>query len=198
MILYFDTETTGLRPGHIIQLAYILDYGDKISAKNFYFEVSYIEPSASFVHSITVEKLKELSKGRRFCDDIDEIERDFSSAKLIVAHNFSFDFGFMSQEFQNNLKTFRYNESLDTMRYFTPIMKLPRPNGKGIKYPKLEEFCAVNDVYPFEVDKFVKDYFSLHDKKSHDAAYDTVSMYLAVQNSREKYPDFNEFITKHL
>ncbi len=198
MILYFDTETTGLKPGHIIQLAYILDYGDKIVAKNFYFQVSYIEPSASFVHGITVEKLKELSKGRKFCDDIDEIENDFLSAKLLVAHNFNFDFGFMFQEFQNNSKIFRYDESLDTMKYFTPIMKLPRPSGKGIKYPKLDEFCTFSDVYPFEVNKFVNEFFDMSDKKSHDAAYDTAAMFLAVQNSREKFSEFNDFISKHL
>ena len=60
MILYFDTETTGLRPGRIIQLAYIIDYGDTIKAKNFYFNVPYIEPGASMVHGITLEDLQVL------------------------------------------------------------------------------------------------------------------------------------------
>lgn len=198
MILYFDTETTGLKPGHVIQLAYILDYGDQTVCKNFYFYTDYIEPSAVFIHGITIEKLEILSKGLKFDDYIDEIEDDFSRADLVVAHNFNFDFGFMSQEFKNNLRTFRYKESLDTMKYFTPVMKLPRPNGKGVKYPKLEEFCVFADVYPFEVNKFVKENFSMDDKKSHDAAYDTAAMFLAVQNSREKLPDFNDFILKYL
>ena len=37
MIIYFDTETTSLSPGGIIQLAYIMQEGENITAKNFYF-----------------------------------------------------------------------------------------------------------------------------------------------------------------
>ena len=64
MILYFDTETMGLYPGRIIQLAYILDDGENAVGKNFYFAVDYIEPSATAVHGITVEKLRVLSGGK--------------------------------------------------------------------------------------------------------------------------------------
>lgn len=196
MILYFDTETTGLRPGRIIQLAYILDYGDKIIAKNFYFNVPYIEPGASMVHGITLEKLEVLSKGKVFYDYMDEIESDFKEANLIVAHNFNFDFNFMSNEFKLNFKTFTYKESLDTMRYFTPILKLSRPYGRGIKYPKLEELCECMDVYPFEISAFVKDHFGVDASHNHDATYDTAAMFLAVKNGLEKIPELAEYLKK--
>ena len=50
MILFFDTETTGLIPGRIIQLAYIMQTGTEIKSKCFFFAVEYVEPSAVAVH----------------------------------------------------------------------------------------------------------------------------------------------------
>ena len=66
MILFFDTETTGLIPGGIIQLSYIMERKNGTTAKNFFFAVDYIEPSATEVHGFTVEKIYELSGGRTF------------------------------------------------------------------------------------------------------------------------------------
>ena len=95
MILFFDTETTGLLPGRIIQLSYIMTDGENTVAKNFFFGVSYIEPSAQAVHGFSVEKLAVLSNGHTFSTDIEEIYDDFLSADLIVAHNDKFDIGFL-------------------------------------------------------------------------------------------------------
>ncbi len=198
MILYFDTETTGLRPGHIIQLAYILDYGDKIVCKNFYFDVNYIEPGAAHVHGISVEKLHGLSGGKTFSDYVCEIEADFSAAKLIVAHNARFDISFMTAEFANNFKTFSYNEALDTMRHFTPLLQIPRPYGRGIKFPKLEEFCTALDVYPFETTDFVKKNFGSASASAHDATYDTSAMFLASKNACEKFSEYNDYLSKFI
>ena len=93
MIIYFDTETTGLYPGRIIQLSYVLEDGESVKGKNFYFFVEWIDPSATKVHGITVEKLAELSKGKTFSDYADEIYEDFKNASLVVAHNVRFDLG---------------------------------------------------------------------------------------------------------
>ena len=198
MILYFDTETTGLRPGHIIQLAYILDYGDNVIAKNFYFKVEYIEPSAMAVHGITLEKLNTLSGGMVFYDHINEIEKDFLSADLLVAHNFTFDFYFMVNEFKLNFKQFQFKESFDTMKYFTPILKLPTERGKHLKYPKLNELFTYFDVYPFEIAKFCQEKFNLSIDHPHDAAFDTAAMFLAVKNACEKISELDEKLSKYL
>ena len=37
MIIYFDTETTGLSPGGIIQLSYIMQDSNGVVGKNFFF-----------------------------------------------------------------------------------------------------------------------------------------------------------------
>ena len=97
MIIFLDTETTGLHPGNICQLSYIMQDDKKVIAKNYFFTVDFVEQSAFMVHGFSVEKLKDLSNGQRFCDHIKEIDEDFSSAKLIVAHNFSFDQSFYAR-----------------------------------------------------------------------------------------------------
>ena len=49
MVLYFDTETTGLRPGRICQLSYVMRTKESVQAKNMFFSVGYVEPSAAAV-----------------------------------------------------------------------------------------------------------------------------------------------------
>ena len=198
MILYFDTETTGLRPGHIIQLSYIMQERDNITAKNFYFKVGFIEPSAAAVHGITVEALEELSGGQDFYDHFEEIKADFDRADLTVSHNFNFDQCFMTAEFASLGYVYRYKEKLDTMRHFTPICKLSKPYGRGYKHPKLGELATFCDVYPFEVVKAVERLFGKNEAKAHDATFDTASMYLSVINYTERDEEFKAYIESFL
>ncbi|MBQ9709781.1 MAG: hypothetical protein IJV67_04100 [Clostridia bacterium] len=57
MILFFDTETTGLMPGRIVQLSYVMQTANEVRAKNFFFAVDYVEPSAQAVHGFSPQKL---------------------------------------------------------------------------------------------------------------------------------------------
>ena len=198
MILYFDTETTGLRPGHIIQLSYIMQDKEKVTAKNFYFKVGFIEPSATAVHGITVEALQELSDGKDFYDHFEEIKADFDRADLTVSHNFNFDECFMTAEFARLGYVFKYKEKLDTMRHFTPICQLPKAYGRGFKHPKLGELATFCDVYPFEAERLVSSLFDKNSAKAHDATFDTALMYLSVINYTEKNEDFKQMIEKYL
>ncbi len=197
MIIYFDTETTGLCPGGIIQLSYIIEDGKNLTGKNFYFYNSYIDPSASAVHGITVEKLYALSKGKTFYDYADEIEDDFDRADLVVAHNFPFDFKFMFTEFANCYKTFKYNEKLDTMRYFNSLVKIPKANGKGYKYPKLCELAEYFDVFDYDVSRLAIKIWG-NTGASHDARFDIAQTYLCVKEGRARFQSFDEEIKKYL
>lgn len=185
MKLFFDTETTGLRPGHIIQLAYIIDYGNTAVGKNFYFDTDYIEPTAVMVHGITRQKLATLSGGKTFADYADEIIADFSSADLIVAHNFGFDLNFLIAECNACQKQFLYKNSLDTMRHFTPILKLRRTTAKTYKYPKLSELAEFYAVDNKCVYNTVKALFSETANALHDAMFDTTTMFLAVKQAEK-------------
>ncbi len=179
MIIFFDTETTGLYPGQICQLSYIMQTKENISAKNFFFSVHYVEPSALAVHGFSVQKLKELSLGKGFSDFFDEIRLDFEKADLICAHNTNFDFSFMRKEFERLGKTFYINNEFCSMKKSTPICKLSRKSGVGYKYPKLSELCEFLSISDAEISQKSCDLFGSN-ASFHDARFDTSALYLAV------------------
>lgn len=197
MIIYFDTETTGLTPGKIIQLAYVKEEKHGVTGKNFYCYTDYIEPAAQATHGISVEALEKLSGGKLFCDYVDEIAEDFLNAELIVAHNFAFDFSFMLEEFKNAGRAFRYKESFDTMKYFTPIMKLPRRSGRGYKYPSLSELSSYAGVGE-SASGVAESIFGKGCGGYHNACFDTATTYLAVKELRKGLSELNEYLSRKI
>lgn len=196
MILYFDTETSGLHPGEICQLSYIVEDKNSIRAENLFFKVNSVEYSAYLVHGFSVEKLAVLSGGKTFKDHIEKIEADFCGADLVVAHNFSFDSAFMRKEFERAGKSFCVKKEFCSMKKATPICKLCRTSSPGYKYPKLSEFCAhfgVDDEY---VNVVCQKLFG-EEKSLHDARFDTTAMFLAVRSARnncEEFATLKEFL----
>ena len=184
MILYFDTETTGLYPGQICQLSYIMQTKERVSAKNFFFSVDFVEPSAQSVHGFSVQKLKELSLGKEFSDFFEEISADFEKADLICAHNTSFDFSFMRKEYERLGQTFYTKNEFCSMKKSTPICKLLRKTGAGYKYPKLSELCLFLGISDSEISTVSSSLFGT-ETSFHDARFDTSALYLAVNKCRQ-------------
>ena len=177
-IIFFDTETTGLAPGQICQLAYVkLFAGGEISGANYYFRVEHMPEAATEIHGLTAELLLELSGGKTFADFAGEISAEFSAADMLVAHNFPFDRDFLSAELARAGKFFRYNGSFCTMRKLTPVMKLFRSDGRTYKYPRLEE---VGDFFGIkeEAEMLAKTLFA-DSAGFHDARYDAALVYSA-------------------
>ena len=195
MIIYFDTETTGLYPGQICQLSYIMQTKEKTCAKNFFFKVDFVEPSAQAVHGFSVQKLKELSLDRDFSCFFNEISVDFEQADLICAHNTNFDFSFMRKEYERLGQTFYVKNEFCSMKKSTPICKLLRKSGAGYKYPKLSELCEFVGISNLEISQKSSALFG--DTSSfHDARFDTSALYLAVNKCIElgHFKDLKEFI----
>ena len=182
MIIYLDTETTGLYPGNICQLSYIMQDGDSVTAKNMFFAVDFVEFGAYMVHGFSVEKLKILSNGKRFRDRVDEIISDFRNADLVVSHNVSFDFMFLSKEYETCGKMFLPKESFCSMKNMTSVCKLKRNSGMGYKYPKLSELCAFFNVTDAEISKKSEELFGSL-SNYHDARFDTTAVYLAMNTA---------------
>ena len=179
MILYLDTETTGLYPGQVCQLSYIMQTKEETTAKNFFFTVDYVEYGAQQVHGLSVEKLKKLSNGLRFRDCIDEIKCDFERADLIIAHNFNFDYMFLSTEFNRQLLDLPIKQSFCSMKSMTPICKILKSNGKSFKYPKLNEMCKFYEISDSQIEKCAVKLFG-DTGEFHDARFDTTSVYLSI------------------
>lgn len=179
MIIYFDTETTGLAPGQICQLSYVMQDGNRVTAKNFFFAVDYVEYGAQKVHGFSVELLEKLSGGKGFEKHIEEIEKDFNSADVVCAHNVSFDVGFFRKEFERCRKEFLPKECFCTMKNSITACKLTRPNSGGYKYPRLNELCAYLGITDREIQEYSDKLFGSR-AGYHDARFDTTAVFLAV------------------
>ncbi|MBQ9104295.1 MAG: 3'-5' exonuclease [Clostridia bacterium] len=196
MILYLDTETTGLYPGQICQLSYIMQTKDKTVAKNFFFSVDFVEPSAQMVHGFSAELLEKLSNGKCFGAFLSEIESDFNNANCIVSHNTSFDFMFLKKEFERENSEFIANNSFCSMKNTVALCKLPRKNSKGYKYPKLAELCTFLGVSELDIERASKSLYGSN-FSFHDARFDTVALYLAVNkgiNSHKEFTSLKEYL----
>lgn len=185
MILYFDTETTGLYPGQICQLSYVMQDKENLIAKNFFFSVDCVEREAFNVHGFSVEKLSQLSNGKRFNHHFNQINKDFETADLVVSHNISFDFSFMRKEYERLNQTFCVKNEFCSMKKTTPICKFSRSNNKGYKYPKLQELCNFLSISDQEILELSKTIFG-EETGFHDARFDTTALCLAINRCIEK------------
>jgi DNA polymerase-3 subunit epsilon len=149
-----------------------------------YFSVDSIDFGAYMVHGLSPSLLEELSGGLIFKDRIAEIEKDFSCADLIVAHNTAFDFMFLRKEFENCNKDFIVKNEFCSMKKMTPVCKIKRSSGKGYKYPKLSELCGYFYLSDEEILEQAENLFG-ETKGYHDARFDTTAVYLAVNRGMQ-------------
>ena len=137
----------------------------------------------------------ELSGGRVFADDVDEINSDFAEADLVVAHNLSFDEKFMKVEMARCGYRFDLSQKgWCTMRRFTPILRLPGTRNL-YKYPSLSELAAYWGIDDAIVRVNMQSLYHV-DRDAHDARHDTVKMYLAVQRAIPKVEGLKEVFGK--
>ena len=104
-----------------------------------------------------------------------------NSADLIVAHNLFFDKNVMISEFLNNdmrLTHKRSTKQLCTMRYTTPLLKLPGKFKGQHKYPSLAE------LFKYCTNSNIEDYYNAHDAEQDVSA--TVVCLLSLIKEDEK------------
>lgn len=187
-MIFFDTETTGLRPGNICQLSYILiDTNSKPTitiGKNVFFSVEYIEPSAESVHGFSVEALHKLSNGRFFEDRLNEFEADFLTADILAGHNVNFDIKFLSHELLSCGKELKPKHTFCTMNYYKNICNLKNAYGKS-KSPRLKEVVEFLNIEESDIDALSKNLFS-ETGNFHDARFDTTATYMLVTEGIKK------------
>ena len=193
--IVFDTETTGLKPGNICQLAYIIEDDGSATRQqgyNFFFRVDYVEPGAERVHGFDVDMLAALSGGKVFSDHAAQIYGDFESCPLWVAHNFTFDNSFLTAELRKSGLHLVVEKQLCTMRSYTPILKLPSSWSKGgaprFKYPNLTELITFFDISDSEISDFASKAFDtdFNGLNRHDARFDCAATYMCYKRGIEK------------
>lgn len=187
-LLFFDTETTSIRPGHICQLSYIVvDTSTKpqtTTGKNFFFAVDEMDPNAEAVHGFSLEKLYELSGGMYFEDLVGEFIDDFMDADFVIGHNVNFDIKFMHSELLFLGANYEPKRTFCTMSYYKDICQILKPNGT-FKNPKLEEVIAFLDISKEQIEHKAKELFG-GSGNYHDARFDTAATYLTVIEGLKK------------
>lgn len=184
--IFLDTETTGLRPGQIAQLTYLIEEDKKlVGVKNYFFTVDEMGAEAEKVHGFSMERLEKLSEGFTFGDLVPEIYDDFEGATFI-AHNIKFDRKFIDAEFARLDEQCGAAKEFCTMAYFKDILKIPARNGAGYKNPRLEEVVNFYNINKERILEVTKRLFQCEEVSFHDARYDTVAMYLCCLKSRKR------------
>jgi DNA polymerase III epsilon subunit-like protein len=156
MILFFDTETTGLpkrrnAPLHdtdnwprMVQLAWI-QYDEKQKVKNksslIIKPVGFrIPKDASDIHGISHERA--LREGVPLKDALYEFEKAIRNSELLVAHNFQFDYPVIYTEFLRSGISHQLanKKNFCTMMSTKNLLRIPHPKIRNdYKWPKLEE-----------------------------------------------------------
>lgn len=184
--IFLDTETTGLKPGQIAQLTYLIEENKElVAAKNYFFKVETMNPQAEMVHGFSIERLDKLSNGAIFKDLHHDILLDFKDSTF-VAHNVKFDRQFVEAELERINKTAQFKRYFCTMDYFKDILKLPGKFKGGYKNPRVEEVLSFYNISPQEVLDKTKYIFKCEDVGFHDARYDTIAMYICCLKSRNR------------
>lgn len=183
-IVYLDTETTGLKPGQIAQLSYLVEEDKKITkAYNQYFKVDSMDEGASNVTGLTVEKCEKYSGGKVFEDDKAEILEDFKDATL-VGHNINFDLRFIQEEFLRAGIYFEVHDKYDTMSSLRDIIKLPSMGKRGgYKPPKLGEAADYANISNQNVIEYMQLIYGTT-ASAHDSRYDTIALWLICYTLR--------------
>ena len=192
MAIYYDTETTGLKPGQICQLTYVVEDNKEkkiIKAFNQFFRVDSMTQGAESVHKFSLEKLKELSGGVRFGDLASLIYSDFKGQET-VAHNASFDSRFLRAELERAGYGLDVKREYCTMKLFKDVLKIPS-NQKASAYgayknPSLGELVKGMKIDENRVIQYSKALFASNDITFHDSRFDTIAMYVAFQVYRDK------------
>lgn len=168
---------------------------DTTFVKNFFFSVDKVDYGAYCVHGLSVSKLKNLSGGKRFSDRIAEIKSDFARADVIVSHNTAFDFMFLRAEFDKLSEIFFVKKEFCSMKNSVSVCKLPKARGKGYKYPKLNELCNRFEITDYIVKEKAEELFG-ECKGFHDARFDTVAVFLAVNEEIRR--GYNKYLEDYL
>lgn len=184
--IYLDTETTGLKPGQITQLSYIMSEDGELTAKNYFFKVDHIEPGAEALLNRGVDFFEKASGGKVFKDYYNEIYNDLKD-NWIVTHNIEFDLNFLSMEFWRCGIQYSPEYTICSMNYFKPILAIPMKYGKKLKNPKLEEVVNYFNLNKDAISKLTRKLYGCSEEDSyHDARFDSTAMFVALTINKIK------------
>ncbi len=153
MLLFFDTETTGLPRDYrapltdasnwprIVQLAWVLydADGQEQSAHCALIRPDGWQIPPNMIHGISHAEAE--AAGRPLRDVLGEFTAAAKAAQTLVAHNFDFDRAIVGAEYARLAQPdpIPTRRAICTMKTTTNLCAIPAANGRGYKWPKLIE-----------------------------------------------------------
>ena len=150
--LVFDTETTGLPNNskqsallapdnwpHLVSISWvILDSKTIVKERSYIIQPKWEIPEESTrIHGITQQQAQ--AEGT----ELSVVMKEFTNEKynILVAHNMNFDYNILINaiKWDLNWEFQPIEKRICTMELSKNICKIPFPNGRGYKYPKLAE-----------------------------------------------------------
>lgn len=139
MLLFIDTETTGIHNAKIIELAALLtdEHGNEMASFNTLINHNVEIPhQATAIHGITTEMCEDY--GVHINNALDMFIALHDKCELVVAHNAQFDMRMITEALAGRMFNWKPNHC--TMLSSVNVCKLPKANGHaGWKWPKLSE-----------------------------------------------------------
>ena len=140
----FDTETTGLEPGHLLQLAFVVARADGHVLERYrtYIKRRFWKPGrlgAHHVHGIT---RRDLRSGVHMSEALTALERACVSG-IPVAHNAAFDLTFLRREAERVGRTLSIGTTLCTLRL---SRSLDPSRSRRHKLGNLVEHYGLNEI----------------------------------------------------
>lgn len=158
MYLFFDTETTGVPKNYkaspmevdnwprVIQLAFAAfdENGELITSNcDLILPDGWEIPNEKFWidNGFSTEKSK--ANGIRIETSLDFFINLMQESEYLIAHNLNFDMPIVQAEMvRAGMKSEKKLKKFCTMLSTTDICQIPHANGRGFKWPKLEELHA--------------------------------------------------------
>lgn len=181
--IILDTESNGMKPEQVCQLAYIVVNCGAVYARNFYFVVDTMNDYALKKHHLSKCRLHTLSNGRSFDERITEFWSDLATADIIAGHNISADVRMLEVELKRLNLELPKAKLFCTMKHYQTAMHLRGRTGQR-KPPRLEELCRYFHVDELRVEKATKQLFGIRNAVAHDARYDATATYLCIYEAQ--------------
>lgn len=181
--IILDTESNGMKPEQICQLAYIVSDGGAASGHNFYFSVDTMNDYALRKHRLSKNRLYHLSRGRTFDQRFTEFWSDLQTADFIVGHNVSADMRMLEVELKRLNLDMPKAKTFCTMKHYQTAMHLRGRTGQR-KPPRLEELCRYFHVDELRIEKATQQLFGNRNAVAHDARYDATATYLCIYEAQ--------------
>lgn len=182
--IILDTESNGMRPEQICQLAYVIAEDGMYTGRNYFFSVDCMNEYAQKKHGFSKMRLYELSRGRTFAQRADEFIEDFVDADLICGHNIKSDMRLLDLCFGDAGYKLPKIKTFCTMQHFDRAADSKNKHGKH-KTPNLGEVCRLYNLTPETISDFCVTVFGPKAYKAHDARYDTAATLLCILNGQQ-------------